>query len=318
MSEHAPLLRGLRHPGEVLKELATETRIAARWSIDGPVRIATSTVIATGALFLGYYVITGAAGDYNTNQSPKPGAAAPEPKEDNATLVLTSTVISTPEASATPPLPEPPTPTASPAPDKPKPLPEVINNQTAKFVIPSLEKVKIMEDEAKAKGEIRLALPDIIKSRNLSVQEVHAKQGYTWLAITASEKGSYNLPVILEGIVFRANAGKPSNFSSFSVRYDNTEVYAYIFPAPGKAFLKAGEPAHLGQDAVSIDYDPDSPKGQIFTKFLDTQIGGNVPHNTIALLGRSKTNNDGLDLTLNKGLLQTPKGEIVLVGPSAK
>lgn len=208
------------------------------------------------------------------------------------------------------------TPEASPtATPEVKPLPEVISNQTVKFVTPPVEEVQKIDDELKSKGEFKINLPEAIKDNNLSVQEVHAKNGRTLLAVTASREGTYNFPILSGGKIDKVRAGVISNFSSLGVLTSNNEVWFYFFPTPSQAFVKEGEIVKIGQEAISTDYNPNTQNGQIFTKFLETQISNNTPHNTVVLIGRSLASGQGLDLTF-KDIRITPQGEVILVGSS--
>lgn len=217
-------------------------------------------------------------------------------------------------------LPPRPTPALTEAPkavqkpsEAPKPLPEVINSQTVEFVSPPAEEVQKAVEEAKAKGEIKIPLPDIVKSEGISVVEIITRRGEQLFAITSNKEGEYRLPSLSDGKILIMAVSKATNVSAlFIVRPDNKSSWGYAFPSLATSLVKQGDTVKIGQPIVSFTYNPGGIQGQAFIRYLESRYA-NAPKNTIALI--SLGDGAGRGINLSKGnVLTTLQGSIVITG----
>lgn len=202
----------------------------------------------------------------------------------------------------------PPQPTATPKPEAPKPLPEVISNKTAEFVSPPAEEVQKMVEETKAKGELKIPLPDIIKNDGISVVEItHKKTGNKVLAITGNKEGVYTLPALSDGKVIEVGVSKTASFDSLAIMGDNGS-WGYAFPSPSTSPLKEGDIVKAGQPVVTFTYQLPLKYG--FDRFLGAYQ--DAPKNTMALIVLGNSAGKGIN-TSKENVLQTLQGKLVIV-----
>lgn len=221
--------------------------------------------------------------------------------------IPTETPIPTATASATP---EPPKPTATPEP--PKPLPEVINNQTVKFVSLSANEVQNMIDAAKQKGEHKISSPEELKNKPaLSLVEVKNVRGWSGLALTASQPGIYDIPALEEGKVDELfDKGIPS-IMGLADQKTNQILSGVVLPEAKinnqvNFRIQKGDTVIVGQTIATVDYNPNNEIWKNFIKNCKAQGNVGIPENTIALF----TTETGKSLTI-KSLLTASDGSLV-------
>lgn len=206
----------------------------------------------------------------------------------------------------------------SPTTTEVKPLPEIINNETVKFVAPPVEEVQKAFEKARSEGELKVPLPDVVVKDGISVIEVkNAKTGASVLVISASNEGAYTFPALLDGEISQIIAGRRTNFSGVGINTDSEENNLFcIFPPTTRSDFKQGQRLVAGQQVIEIDFNPNSQEGQIFIKFLN-DLYPDAPQNTLAVIGWSKGLNAQQNLKL-ENILQTQTNNIVTVGVSSK
>lgn len=230
--------------------------------------------------------------------------------EPTTKAVATSTA--TPEA--------PPTATASPTlgptevpptPEPPKPLPEVINNQTVKFVTLSPPEVQKMIKETKVGNELKFPLPAILQQDGVEAKIIHTKAGEQVIALTVTKEGIYNLPALFDGTVARGNRVFP--------------YYDLTLPTSTKASAKQGESFTVGRNMYTVEYNEgikNTPEYQAYRNFAQ-QTYVDLPENTIAVLAVFTIDTSQgykVNITGNmspENILRAKTGEVVLVGGDA-
>lgn len=230
-----------------------------------------------------------------------PAPETPPPTTAAATL---------PPETPSPTLPPTEKPTVKPT-EAPKPLPEIINKDTVKFVVKSPEEVQRMMDEAKAKGENKIALPDFLNNDGLSVREVHFKSGKKALAIISDKEGDYNIPALSKGKIFEMGISNGSTFSEVGIVTPEGKVLVYIFPNPSSSTLKEGDNVELSQKTLSTRYQPTSQSGKAFIDIYLAKGFTDAPSNTVTIIALGSTS--GLTNTTNESILTTKQGEVVLL-----
>ena len=222
-------------------------------------------------------------------ETPPPSAAASlPPKPETASPTVAPT--------------EKPTPTPTEA---PKALPEIINKETVKFVVKSPDEVQKMIDEAKARGEVKIALPDILNRSGVSIREIQNATGLKGFAITAEAEGNYSIMAEAPGDIAQIVIDLPDRIANNNVII-TSQGWAYVVPDSASSQFKKGDSFKMGDTILSFKYEPQSPAGQRFIKYLGGTFPG-APQNTIAVFGNERIN-------LNKGnVLRAPTGEVVLI-----
>lgn len=189
-------------------------------------------------------------------------------------------------------------------------IPDVINKDTVKFIVLSPAEVQKMIDDAKLKGEDKIALPDMLNNDGISLIVVHDKQSKTLLAIKGDKEGDYTLPALNTGKVLETAINNASTFSEIATISPDNKVSFYIIPNPSSSSLVRNADVTLSQQIVTFKYDPKGNGGQSFIRFL--HIGySDAPDNTMALIGGG-TNNGPTSIDM-KNILTTQKGEVVLL-----
>lgn len=223
------------------------------------------------------------------------------------TSETTATTTQEPSSTAKPKETSTPEPTKVPAAtaETVKPLPDVINNQTARFISLDDEETQTSANKTKT-----IPLPEIVSEHGYGLQVVHSIDGLSGLAITSNyeiDDVTIKLPVLLKGKVKKVLVGEVANASSIAFQLNDGRVWAYGVPSPASSSLQEGKDAGIGQTAISFKYDKTTLGGRNFQNYLKYQFI-DAPPNTIAFIA-STNNTKGLDKT---GILNTPQGIVIV------
>ncbi|MBI2196801.1 hypothetical protein HYU45_04310 [Candidatus Daviesbacteria bacterium] len=272
-----------------------DIRGGLRWARNHWQPVGISLAIMAG----GVYLI--AVHDRGPQSSVRPTTEASDPFNpvEPVGVIIPAMPIETPTHIATaPPTPEPTTP------EPVKTVKDVINNQTPNLVdLPPNEVQKIV-DEAKAKGETVIALPDLVKSDGVEVTQFKSKKVGTQGLVITAPSGKYELPALTGGKVSVLIVGPNNTVNEIAISVGNDQDWFIIIPPSATSTLKVGQEVTAGQTLLSFDHDPESKAGQIFQNFLQGQITTN-PNNTMALVGLAKTGN--INSGVNLGFQQLAK-----------
>lgn len=197
---------------------------------------------------------------------PTPGIT---PKPADTSTPLPSAQPS-PEATAT----QAPSPTIEPTkapatatPDIAKPLPEVINNQTVKFVTPSFIDTNKMFEESVQKGDPKVPVPDQIRS-NLEI--VTRKNGSTEILGVITQNGQgIDMPSLTDGIVTEVEGSLTEAGMSYNTIIITTKAgvdIAYAYPSGTGWNVKLNQPISTGEILFSTTYKADSKGQKAFEK----------------------------------------------------
>lgn len=258
------------------------------------IQAATSAALAVGVLGVTTYFINQERGKAPaTSTVPAAGAAGPQ---NNTPEQVVSIAAATPESSpaGSPPKPEEKVGTEpNPPDDNPdkgevkappretpasnlepalKPLPEVINNETVKFVSPAPEIVENMIKDSIERGEPKIPLPKQVKEKNLEVKTLTTKMNkIPVLGFFAKEGQTIDMPALTGGVVIQAEgslmeAGAGANI--IKIKYDNGLIVTYAYASGSEWNVKVGERVSIGQRLFSTTYKQGSKGQEVFEKTL--------------------------------------------------
>jgi len=206
------------------------------------------------------------------------------------------------------------TPTATPTEAVVVKLPDVINSNTVTFEnLSPIEAGKLM-DEAAAREEMKVPLPAILEKEGISLFEVKSKNNSQGgLGLSGDKPGEYNLSSLVGGEVTQAEFVAGSSVASIEITTKEGTKLAYIVPGSSSSQFKLGDQIALGDIILSINYDPNTPKGKEFVGDIQRQIEG-VPSNTMAIIAFVDSSGNGANI--DRDNILTLNGSPVVVLPS--
>lgn len=244
--------------------LLPDIRGAARWGLGHwkPVGLSLAVLVAGAGLAIAHdrgpqTSVTPTTGVSNTSEPAEPvGIIIPALPIETPTPA--ATVSQTPEPTTVPPTPEPP-----------KPLPEVINNQTAKFVTLSPQEIQKMFDESVQKGEPKIPLPDEVVQKDLKVKTIINKnpglhKEIPLIAFYAEPGQTINMRSLTAGKVITARGSLlqgGSTYNIIEIESSGGIIVSYAYPSGTKWNVKEGDIISIGRVLFSTTFDPKS-KGQ--------------------------------------------------------